>query len=229
MSTAPRDAPFPRELTTDRLRLVAADATSLDPFDLYEHCGEGAPDIDEVTRYLTWGPYGTVNEAFEFLERCESRFDEGEAAHYAVFVDGSDPESGAFAGMAGLTVEWDRRLATLGTWFRKRFWGRGYSGERARALMRVAFDRLDLDAVAAHFGADDAAMADPTRIRETVGWSIGGVPPLCHDAALPTVFDPTLAGYDTVYGAAGTPSAVFAIAPDRLASLAEATTVDLTE
>jgi RimJ/RimL family protein N-acetyltransferase len=89
-----------------------------------------------------------VNEAFEFLERCESRFDEGEAAHYAVFVGGNEPESGAFAGMAGLTVEWDRRLATLGTWFRKRFWGRGYSGERARALMRVAFDRLDLDAVA---------------------------------------------------------------------------------
>jgi RimJ/RimL family protein N-acetyltransferase len=148
MPTAPRGAPFPRELTTDRLRLVAADAASLDPFELYEHCGEGAPDIDEVTRYLTWGPYGTVNEAFEFLERCESRFDEGEAAHYAVFVGGNEPESGAFAGMAGLTVEWDRRLATLGTWFRKRFWGRGYSGERARALMRVAFDRLDLDAVA---------------------------------------------------------------------------------
>jgi len=101
--------------------------------------------------------------------------------------------------------------------------------DRLVAAITSGANRLDLDAVAAHFGADDAAMADPTRIRETVGWSIGGVPPLCHDAALPTVFDPTLAGYDTVYGAAGTPSAVFAIDPDRLASLAEATTVDLTE
>lgn len=97
------------------------------------------------------------------------------------------------------------------------------------AAITSGANRLDLDAVAAHFGADDAAMADPARIRETVGWSIGGVPPLCHDAALPTVFDPTLAGYDTVYGAAGTPSAVFAVDPDRLASFAEATTVDLTE
>jgi prolyl-tRNA editing enzyme YbaK/EbsC (Cys-tRNA(Pro) deacylase) len=101
--------------------------------------------------------------------------------------------------------------------------------DRLVAAITSGANRLDLNAVAAHFGADDAAMADPTRIRETVGWSIGGVPPLCHDAALPTVFDPTLAGYDTVYGAAGTPSAVFAIDPDRLASLAEATTVDLTE
>ncbi|WP_144799291.1 YbaK/EbsC family protein [Halorubrum depositum] len=97
------------------------------------------------------------------------------------------------------------------------------------AAITSGANRLDLDAVAAHFEADDAAMADPARIREVVGWSIGGVPPLCHDAALPTVFDPTLAGYDTVYGAAGTPSAVFAVDPDRLASLAEATTVDLTE
>ena len=101
--------------------------------------------------------------------------------------------------------------------------------ERLAAAITSGANRLDLDAVAAHFGAAEAAMADPTRIREAVGWSIGGVPPLCHDAALPTVFDPTLAGYDTVYGAAGTPSAVFAIEPERLAALADATTVDLTE
>ena len=36
---------------------------------------------------------------------------------------------------------------TLGTWLRKRFWGRGYSGERAGALIEVAFERLDLQAV----------------------------------------------------------------------------------
>jgi prolyl-tRNA editing enzyme YbaK/EbsC (Cys-tRNA(Pro) deacylase) len=72
-------------------------------------------------------------------------------------------------------------------------------------------------------------MGDPEQIREVVGWSIGGVPPICHDAALPTVFDPTLAEYDTVYAAAGTPSAVFSIAPETLAGLADATVVDLTE
>jgi len=101
--------------------------------------------------------------------------------------------------------------------------------ERLAAAITSGANRLDLDAVASHFGAADAAMADPGRVREAVGWSIGGVPPLCHEAALPTVFDPTLAGYDTVYGAAGTPSAVFAVDPERLAALADATIVDLTE
>ncbi|WP_435073198.1 YbaK/EbsC family protein [Halorubrum sp. HHNYT27] len=101
--------------------------------------------------------------------------------------------------------------------------------DRLIAAITSGANRLDLDAVAAHFGADDAAMADPARIRDVVGWSIGGVPPLCHDATLPTIFDPTLAEFDTVYGAAGTPSALFAIDPERLAALADATTVDLTE
>ncbi|MEF8841944.1 MAG: GNAT family protein [Haloarculaceae archaeon] len=148
MSTDPRAAPFPREVTTDRLRLVAANTESVDPFELYEVCREGAPGVDEVTRYLTWGPYGTVDEAFEFLDTCESDFEGGEAAHYAVYLGEGEVEAGEFAGMAALTLDWDRRLGTLGTWLRKPLWGRGYSGERARALMRVAFDRLDLDAVA---------------------------------------------------------------------------------
>ncbi|MFW6000312.1 MAG: YbaK/EbsC family protein [Halorubrum sp.] len=105
-------------------------------------------------------------------------------------------------------------------------------GERDGSLVAAitsGANRLDLDAVADHFGADAAEMGDPSRIREVVGWSIGGVPPIGHDAAIPTVFDPTLTEYDTVYGAAGTPSAVFAVDPETLADLADATVVDLTE
>ncbi|WP_418284654.1 aminoacyl-tRNA deacylase [Halorubrum sp. DTA46] len=101
-------------------------------------------------------------------------------------------------------------------------------GELVAAITSGA-NRLDLDAVARRFGASEASMADPDRIRDTVGWSIGGVPPLCHDTAVPTVFDPTLTEYETVYGAAGTPSAVFAIEPTVLVDLAGATVVDLTE
>jgi prolyl-tRNA editing enzyme YbaK/EbsC (Cys-tRNA(Pro) deacylase) len=108
------------------------------------------------------------------------------------------------------------------------------SGSRASpddlvAAVTSGANRLDLDAVAEHFGASSASMGDPERIREVVGWSIGGVPPICHDEAIPTVMDPTLGTFETVYAAAGTPSAVFPIDPDRLADLADATVVDLTE
>jgi len=101
--------------------------------------------------------------------------------------------------------------------------------ENLAAAITSGANRLDLDAVAERFDAASATMADPERIREIVGWSIGGVPPIAHDAALPTVFDPTLTEYDTVYGAAGTPSALFPIDPETLADLADATVVGLTE
>ncbi len=101
-------------------------------------------------------------------------------------------------------------------------------GSELVAAITSGANRVDLDAVAERFDASGASMADPERIRDVVGWSIGGVPPLCHDAALPTVLDPTLTEYDVVYGAAGTPSAVFEITPESLAELADATVVDLT-
>ena len=52
------------------------------------------------------------------------------------------------AGFCGLTVDWDRRRGELGIWLRERFWGRGYSGERALALLDLAFEVLDLEVVA---------------------------------------------------------------------------------
>ena len=55
------------------------------------------------------------------------------------------------------------------------------------------------------------------------------MPPLCHDTELPTLFDPTLLDYETVWAAAGTPTSMWAVAPGRLRDLADAETVDVTE
>ncbi|ELY99627.1 hypothetical protein C480_20204 [Natrialba aegyptia DSM 13077] len=53
-------------------------------------------------------------------------------------------------------------------------------------------NRVDEDRVAEAMGADSVGMADADRIRELLGWSIGGVPPICHDSDVPVLFDPTL-------------------------------------
>ncbi|MFB6298221.1 MAG: YbaK/EbsC family protein [Salinirussus sp.] len=70
-------------------------------------------------------------------------------------------------------------------------------------------------------------MADPDDVKSTLGWSIGGVPPFLHDTEVPVYLDETLTDHDTVWAAAGTPEAVFPIAPDRLRELsgAEVTSV----
>ena len=47
-----------------------------------------------------------------------------------------------------MLVDWETRTGRPAIWLRKRFWGRGYSAERAAAVIELAFDRLDLDLVA---------------------------------------------------------------------------------
>jgi ribosomal-protein-alanine N-acetyltransferase len=54
-----------------------------------------------------------------------------------------------------LGIDWEKRTGELGMWLRKDFWGRGYSGERAAALMDLAFERLDLEVVAVTHHADN--------------------------------------------------------------------------
>ncbi len=58
--------------------------------------------------------------------------------------------------------------------------------------------------------------APAERVREVTGFSIGGVPPLGHDAELETTVDESLRRFPVVWAAAGTPHTVFAIGTEAL-------------
>jgi prolyl-tRNA editing enzyme YbaK/EbsC (Cys-tRNA(Pro) deacylase) len=58
--------------------------------------------------------------------------------------------------------------------------------------------------------------APAERVRAVTGFSIGGVPPLGHDAELPTTIDESLRRFDVVWAAAGTPHDVFAVSTEEL-------------
>ncbi|WP_137286853.1 YbaK/EbsC family protein [Halorussus salinisoli] len=75
----------------------------------------------------------------------------------------------------------------------------------------------------------DVEMANAAEIKAALGWSIGGVPPFCHDAEVPIYLDETLTEFETVWAAAGTPEAVFPIAPDELRDLSGAEVTDVAE
>lgn len=77
--------------------------------------------------------------------------------------------------------------------------------------------------------ADAVSMASPDGVREATGWAIGGVPPICHDEELPALLDPTLREFDEVWAAAGTPTSMWSIDPERLRTLAAADVVAFTE
>jgi RimJ/RimL family protein N-acetyltransferase len=138
---------FPGRIETDRLVLEPLTTDTVDTLAFYDHVRVGAPHVDEVTEHLTWGPHETPKETREFVEAVTEEREAGDGATYVIRPGEGESGGGEIAGVAGIGVDWDAQTATLGTWLRKRFWGRGYSGERAAALIRMAFERLDLQAV----------------------------------------------------------------------------------
>lgn len=61
--------------------------------------------------------------------------------------------------------------------------------------------------------------ADADFVRERTGFAIGGVPPVGHLERIETFIDETLAGYDEIWAAAGTPNAVFKLSPALLETM----------
>lgn len=130
---------FPETIETHRLELKRLDA-HVDVLDYYEVLAHD-PDIEEVTEYVTWSPHETPKQTKEYLDAVGERWEAGDTAAYAIVADGD------LVGATALDVDWDRRLGTLGCWLRKRYWGEGYSGERADVLLELAFETLDLACV----------------------------------------------------------------------------------
>lgn len=89
-------------------------------------------------------------------------------------------------------------------------------------------NRVAEDRIAAHLDADSVRMAEPAETKEATGWSIGGVPPICHENDLPVLFDETLLDQDTVWAAAGTPEAVWPADPEDIVELSDATVIAVT-
>jgi Cys-tRNA(Pro) deacylase len=101
-------------------------------------------------------------------------------------------------------------------------------GEPVMALVSGT-NRLDERKLAAlrGVGRKKVKRADADTAKAVTGFSIGGVPPFGHKSSLPVYIDEDLTRFDVVWAAAGTPFAVFAIAPDELVGASGGTVANL--
>ncbi len=79
-------------------------------------------------------------------------------------------------------------------------------------------NRVDVGRIAERIG-ERLGKADADFVRETTGFAIGGVPPVGHAQPLRTFIDRDLLQHDVIWAAAGTPRAVFKLAPGDLVAL----------
>ncbi|MEF8914795.1 YbaK/EbsC family protein [Natronomonas sp.] len=105
------------------------------------------------------------------------------------------------------------------------------AGDELVVVITSGANRVSEAKLADLVGVDerDVSMADAGDIKETLGWSIGGVPPFCHDADVPRFMDETLTDFEEVWAAAGTPEAVFPISPEMLRELSGARVADVAD
>lgn len=154
--------------------------------------------------------------AEEFVERADDRYDL--TVEVREFPEGTKTAEDAAAAIGCEVSQIASSLA-----FR--------AGEDLVVVVTSGANRVSESKLADLRGVPESevGMADADRIRETLGWSIGGVPPVCHETDVPVYVDETLSNHDTVWAAAGTPDAVFPIDPERLRELSGGRSVDVVD
>ncbi|MFD0507975.1 GNAT family N-acetyltransferase [Streptomyces chiangmaiensis] len=144
-------------MRTARLRLRAfedADANNL--FALHSSA--------HILRYWDSPPWTERSRAEKFITACRRMEQEGTGGRLAV----DRVSDGAFIGWCTLN-RWnpEYRSASLGYCYDDAAWGHGYATEAARALLRWAFDTLDLNRVQAEADTRNVASA---RVLEKLGF-----------------------------------------------------------
>ncbi len=90
-------------------------------------------------------------------------------------------------------------------------------------VVKSGVHRVDTQKLATIAGAERVRQATPDEVRAATGQPIGGVSPVGWPGALRVFIDETLAEFERVWSACGTPNAVFATTYDELRRLTGAT------
>ena len=105
---------------------------------------------------------------------------------------------------------------------------KGASSDDLILVLTSGANRVCLDKVAALAG-EAVAMADAGSVRERTGFAIGGVPPLGHLEPLKAIIDQDLMTHTVIWAAAGSPNALFHLAPEDLLRITGGTVASVAE
>ena len=92
---------------------------------------------------------------------------------------------------------------------------KGKTSHKPILVLTSGANRVDEKRISEYAG-ELIIRADADFVRAVTGFAIGGVPPLGHIQKMETYLDEDLLQYQTVWGAAGTPNAIFELMPDDL-------------
>ncbi len=101
------------------------------------------------------------------------------------------------------------------------------SSQRPVLVIASGPNRVSERIISGWFG-EEIGKADADYVRSRTGFVIGGVPPIGHAERLETFIDQDLLQYTEIWAAAGTPHAVFRLAPADLLRMTAGKVVKVT-
>jgi ribosomal-protein-alanine N-acetyltransferase len=122
----------------------------------------------EVTRWFSWGPYTSEDEARAYLERLPGERERGTQLDLVIEHSCDGP-----IGIVGFSeiARRDRR-ATIGTWLGRAWWGTGANREAKALMCHLGFVLLGLDRIGSYTNVDHARSQ---RALERLGFEREGV------------------------------------------------------
>ena len=108
----------------------------------------------------------------------------------------------------------DRAGCTLGQ-ITKSLIFKGRTSHKPILVLTSGSNRVDEKRIS-EYADEHIVRADADFVRTVTGFAIGGVPPLGHAQKMETYLDEDLLQYQTIWGAAGTPNAIFELTPADL-------------
>jgi ribosomal-protein-alanine N-acetyltransferase len=122
----------------------------------------------EVTRWFSWGPYGSEGEARAYLVRLPAQRESGEQLDLVIEHLQAGP-----IGISGLSELSRRdRRASIGTWLGREWWGTGANGESKALMCHLAFEILGLERLGAYSNVEHVRSQ---RALERIGFEREGV------------------------------------------------------
>lgn len=137
-------------LHTDRLML--REMRRSDARDMYEYSAN-----PKTSAYLLWSVHEDEEYTEEFIDYVISKYRSGEYTDWALVFK----ENGKMIGTAGFTkIDEENRVAEIGYVLNPDYWGMGLATEAASAVVKFAFETMNMHRVEARFMfGNDASLA----------------------------------------------------------------------
>jgi ribosomal-protein-alanine N-acetyltransferase len=100
-----------------------------------------------VTRFFSWGPYTSIDQPLNYIERLAASRASGERLEF-VIVDRAED---AIVGVTGLTEFSQRdRRAVVSSWLGHRYWGTGVNLVSKSLILGLGFRQLGLERISSY-------------------------------------------------------------------------------